>query len=65
MSKTISYRHPQRPDEAGMTVVADEANAEAMKDQLESRGYLVVKIEPAPFAKTASVPAVQSEQRRQ
>jgi hypothetical protein len=31
---TILYRHPRRPDEAGMTVVADKAKAIAMKDQL-------------------------------
>lgn len=34
-----------------MTVVVDEANATAMKDQLENRGYLVTKIETTPFAK--------------
>jgi hypothetical protein len=32
VSWTIRYRHPQRPDEAGITVVVDEANAAAMKD---------------------------------
>jgi hypothetical protein len=48
---TILYRHPQRPDEAGMTVVADQTKATAMKAQLEHRGYLVIRIEPATFAK--------------
>jgi hypothetical protein len=55
VSLTILYRHPQRPDEAGMTVVADHAKAIAMKDQLEHRGYLVIEILTATFAKT--VPA--------
>lgn len=52
MSLTILYRNPRRLDEAGMTVVADQAKAAAMKDQLEHRGYLVVKIVTATFAKT-------------
>jgi hypothetical protein len=47
---TIFYQHPQRPDEAGMTVVAGRANAAAMKDQLETRGFLIIKIETAPSA---------------
>ncbi len=51
MSLTILYRHPRRPDEAGMTVVADQAKATAMKVQLEHRGYLVIRIVSAPFAK--------------
>jgi hypothetical protein len=55
VSLTILYRHPRRPDEAGMTVVADQAKAIAMKDQLEHRGYLVIEILTATFAKT--VPA--------
>jgi hypothetical protein len=53
---TILYRHPQRPDEAGMTVVANQAKAAAMKDQLEHRGYLVIKIATATFAK--AVPSI-------
>lgn len=51
MSLTILYRHPRRPDEAGMTVVADQAKAIAMKDQLEHRGYLVIEILTPTFAK--------------
>ena len=51
MRLTIRYRHPQRLDEAGMTVVADEAKAAAMKDQLEKRGFLVIEITQTPFAK--------------
>ena len=34
-----------------MTVVADQSKAAAMKDQLEHRGYLVIKIVTATFAK--------------
>jgi hypothetical protein len=55
VSLTILYRHPRRPDEAGMTVVGDQAKALAMKDQLEHRGYLVIKIVAATFAK--AIPA--------
>jgi hypothetical protein len=54
VSLTILYRHPRRPDEAGMTVVADQVKAIAMKDQLEHRGFLVIKIVTATFAKTIS-----------
>jgi hypothetical protein len=39
-----------------MTVVADQAKATAMKDQLEHRGYQVVKILTATFAK--AIPAI-------
>jgi hypothetical protein len=56
VSLTILYRHPRRPDEAGVTVVADQAKATAMKGQLEQRGYLVIKILAATFAKP--VPAI-------
>jgi hypothetical protein len=48
MSVTLLYRHPQRPDEAGMSVVPDDAYAHALKDQLEKRGFQIVKIVPAP-----------------
>jgi N-dimethylarginine dimethylaminohydrolase len=51
MSLTILYRHPQRPDEAGVVVVPDRAKAEEMRDQLENRGFRVIKIDTAPFAK--------------
>jgi hypothetical protein len=34
-----------------MTVVADQAKAAAMKDQLEKRGFLVIGTTNAPFAK--------------
>jgi len=51
MSLTITYRHPQRPDEAGVVVVPDRAKAAEMKDQLENRGFLVIEIAIAPFAR--------------
>ncbi len=51
MSLTIMYRHPQRPDEAGVVVVSDKAKAEEVKDQLENRGFLIIEIATAPFAK--------------
>lgn len=47
MSVTIFYRHRQRPDEAGMTRVPNDAYAETLKDQLESRGFEVIEIVPA------------------
>ena len=36
-----------------MTVVSDEAKAAAMKDQLETLGFLVIEIVTAPFARGA------------
>ena len=52
MSVTIHYRHPQRPDEAGVTVVSGRKEAAAIKDQLENRGYLVIEISTASFSKS-------------
>jgi hypothetical protein len=40
----ILYRHPHRPDEAGITVVADQARVVVIKDRLEKQGFLVTKI---------------------
>ena len=51
VSLVIRYRHPRRPDEAGMTVVVDKAKILQMKDQLESRGFLVIEIVTPMFAK--------------
>jgi N-dimethylarginine dimethylaminohydrolase len=51
MSLTIAYRHPQRPDEAGVVLVPDRAKAAEMKDQLENRGFLVIEIATASFTK--------------
>jgi hypothetical protein len=44
MSLTILYLNPQRPDEGGMTMIAGHAKAAAMINQLEKRGFVVVKI---------------------
>jgi hypothetical protein len=55
MRVTILYRHPQRPDEAGMTRVPDGAYVETLKDQLEIRGFLVVEIVPAPNSKPSFI----------
>jgi len=52
MSVTILYRHPARPDEACMTRVPRDGYAAAVKDQLEKRGFLVVKIVRAPAKAT-------------
>ena len=55
VSLTILYRHPRRPDEAGMTVVADQAKATAMRTQLELRGFQIIKIVPAAYTKTVPI----------
>jgi hypothetical protein len=52
MSATILYRHPARPDEAGISFVPDGAYAAALKDQLVKRGFQVVKIVSAPARTT-------------
>jgi hypothetical protein len=46
----IHYRNPRRPDEAGITLVHGSSGAAAEKQRLELRGFVVSKIEPAPFA---------------
>jgi hypothetical protein len=51
---TILYRHPLRPDEAGITVVADPTEVAEMTHRLEDRGYLVIGVVTATFAKVAS-----------
>ena len=50
MTAKILYRHPRPPDEAGIVIVPDRAQATETKDQLEKRGYLVLKIDSAPSA---------------
>jgi hypothetical protein len=67
MSLAILYRHPGRPHEASITMIAKQARAAAMVDQLEKRGFVVDKITarsdrnridaPAP---AVSVPLVSS-----
>lgn len=55
VSLTILYRHPRRPDETGMAVVTDRVGAAVMTEQLERRGYLIVDIATATFAKAVPV----------
>jgi hypothetical protein len=63
VSLTILYRNPQRPDEGGMTMIAGQPEAAAMINQLEKRGFEIVKITFAPLIKAAPLPAPQSQQR--
>ena len=51
MTATILYRHPLRSDEAGLTLVPDQAKLAAMQDELEDRGYRVVKVVNGTIAK--------------
>jgi hypothetical protein len=51
---TILYKHPLRPDEAGITVVAGPTEVAEVKCRLESRGYLVTRVVTATFAKAAT-----------
>jgi len=44
MALTILYRHPDRPCEAGMTMISAQARVAEMVDQLEKRGFVVDKI---------------------
>lgn len=44
VSVTILYRRPERPDETGMTMIANQADAEAIVIQLEWQGFLVEKV---------------------
>ncbi len=53
MSLTILYRNPERPDEAGIIMIADQAKAAAMIDQLEERGFVVDKITFGPSPRSA------------
>jgi hypothetical protein len=50
MAVIIRYRHPLRPDEAGMTRVPNDADAAAIKKQLERRGFQIIEIMPIPSA---------------
>ena len=54
MDWAVLYRHPRRRDEAGMTIVADEAGAAATKDRLEHRGYIVIEIVTLTVGKPAN-----------
>ena len=58
MTLTILYRHPDRPGEGGMTMIAEQARAAAMVDELEKRGFVVDKITArSPASAAASDPS--------
>jgi|HubBroStandDraft_6_1064221.scaffolds.fasta_scaffold244290_3 hypothetical protein len=57
MSLTILYRHPDRPEEACMTMIAGQTDAAAVVDQLEKRGFVVEKITARSFAGAPAEPA--------
>jgi hypothetical protein len=60
----IAYHHSLRPDEAGVKFAHNEAEAIPEKERLESRGYMVTKIEPTSKARMAAFLAdVPPEQR--
>jgi hypothetical protein len=44
MTLTILYRHRDRPDEAGMTMISPQAQVAAAVGKLEKRGFVVDKI---------------------
>jgi len=52
MGLTLLYQHPQQPDEdeAGLAVVADDASAAVMADDLGRRGFVVIKIAGSQFS---------------
>jgi hypothetical protein len=53
VSLTIHYRHPQRPDEAGIVLVGDQAKVLEVKSRLECRGFVITEIVTPTFAKPA------------
>jgi hypothetical protein len=55
VSVTILYRHPKRPDEAGMMVVASQAQVQATTERLEQRGFRVEKVEDAKYVHLTSL----------
>jgi hypothetical protein len=42
----IRYRNPRRPDEAGMVIVSNQADAELTKELLTRNGLIVTNDEP-------------------
>jgi hypothetical protein len=55
---TILYRHRERPDEAGMTMISAQEKVAAMVDQLEKRGFVIDKITArSPASAAASDPS--------
>jgi hypothetical protein len=57
MSLTIFYHNPKRPDDAGMIMIAGQAESGRVVDQLEKRGFIVDKITFVPFARATPVAA--------
>ena len=60
MTLSILYRHRDRPDEAGMTMIAAQENVAAMVDQLERRGFVVEKITARSLANPVTIAAARS-----
>jgi hypothetical protein len=44
MTLTILYRHRDRPEEAGVTMISAQEMVAAAVDRLEARGFVVDKI---------------------
>ena len=44
MTLTILYRHRDRPEEAGMTMISAQEQVATTVDKLEKRGFVVDKI---------------------
>ena len=44
MTLTILYRHRDRANEAGMTMISAQEEVAAQVNQLEKRGFVVAKI---------------------
>jgi hypothetical protein len=52
MSVILRYRHPARPDEAGISYAPDATYAAALTDRLVRRGFEIVETAPALAAAT-------------
>ena len=52
MALTILYHNPERPNEAGMTMITDRTVTTEVIRQLEKRGFVVDKITARPSPKT-------------
>ena len=44
MTLTILYRHRDRPEEAGMTMISAQEKAASAIEKLEKRGFVIDKI---------------------
>jgi hypothetical protein len=63
VSVTILYRHPERPDEVGMTMIADQAQVEARVNRLEEQGFLIEKVTVAQSPSARAVTELRSDWR--